>query len=86
MPGDILPTYYTSIHQSAIRALSWIRVPPVNGSGEFNVNADPTVIATGGYDGILCLTDIREPHGNAMNRTRGNLLFRITLKHGIEDR
>lgn len=67
---NILPTHYISIHQSAVRALAWIRVPPTNGSGVPSTSEDPTVLATGGYDGLECLTDIREPHGNIVNRTR----------------
>ncbi|KAG1734326.1 hypothetical protein EDB19DRAFT_1896481 [Suillus lakei] len=67
---DILPTHYILIHQSAVRALAWIRVPPTNGSGVPSTSEDPTVLATGGYDGLECLTDIREPHGNIVNRTR----------------
>ncbi|ESK88790.1 hypothetical protein Moror_17124 [Moniliophthora roreri MCA 2997] len=31
---------------------------------------DPTVIASGGYDGMACMTDIREGRGVVMNRTR----------------
>ncbi|KAH6902491.1 hypothetical protein BKA70DRAFT_1520930 [Coprinopsis sp. MPI-PUGE-AT-0042] len=30
----------------------------------------PTVIASGGYDGVECLTDVREGRGSIMNRTR----------------
>lgn len=67
---NILPTHYIPIHQSAVRALAWIRVPPTNGSGVPSISEDPTVLATGGYDGLECLTDIREPHGNIVNRTR----------------
>ncbi|KAG1782384.1 hypothetical protein EV702DRAFT_378896 [Suillus placidus] len=67
---SILPTHYISIHQSAVRGLAWIRVPPTNGSGVPSTSEDPTVLATGGYDGLECLTDIREPHGNIVNRTR----------------
>jgi len=67
---NILPTHYISIHQSAVRALAWVRVPPTNGSGVPTTSEDPTVLATGGYDGLECLTDIREPHGNIVNRTR----------------
>jgi hypothetical protein len=68
---NILPTHYISVHQSAIRAITWIRTPPTESSGAFHVDADPTVIATGGYDGLQCLTDIREGAGCVMNRTRG---------------
>jgi WD40 repeat protein len=68
---DILPTHYLTIHQSAIRALAWIRAPALSGSGTSLIAEDPTVIASGGYDGVECLTDIRDPHGNVMNRTRG---------------
>lgn len=70
---DILPTHYISLHQSAVRSLAWIRVPPTNSSGVPSTSEDPTVLATGGYDGLECLTDIREPHGNIVNRTRGQL-------------
>ena len=68
--SDIFPTHFIAVHQSAIRALAWIRVPPTDGSGVSNPSEDPTVIASGGYDGVECLTDIREPHDNVVNRTR----------------
>ncbi|TFK36417.1 hypothetical protein BDQ12DRAFT_686864 [Crucibulum laeve] len=67
---NLLPTHYISVHQSAIRALSWIRAPPSWPSGSPRVEEDPTVIASGGYDGMECMTDIREGHGSVMNRTR----------------
>ncbi|KAG1890876.1 hypothetical protein F4604DRAFT_1888594 [Suillus subluteus] len=67
---NMLPTHYISIHQCAVRALAWIRIPPTNGSGIPSISEDPTFLATGGYDGLECLTDIREPHGNIVNRTR----------------
>ncbi|KAJ7164647.1 hypothetical protein C8R43DRAFT_1095171 [Mycena crocata] len=70
LPVDILPSHYLTVHQSAIRALTWIRAPPSWPSGAPRVNADPTVIVSGGYDGLECLTDIREGHGSVMNRTR----------------
>lgn len=54
-----------------MRALAWIRAPPSSASGISLFTEDPTVIASGGYDGVECLTDIRDPHGNVMNRTRG---------------
>jgi hypothetical protein len=38
------------------------------------------VIATGGYDGSLCLTDIRDGNSNVMNRTRGRSFF-----YGVEN-
>ncbi|KAI0063453.1 hypothetical protein BV25DRAFT_1915354 [Artomyces pyxidatus] len=66
----ILPTHYISVHQSAIRALSWVRAPTLSGKGQILTGEDPTVLASGGYDGLECLTDIREPSGNIMNRTR----------------
>jgi hypothetical protein len=69
--SDILPTHYLTIHQSAIRAIAWIRAPPSSGSGASLIAENPTVIASGGYDGVECLTDIRDLHGNVMNRTRG---------------
>ena len=68
---DILPTHFISVHQSAIRAVVWIRVPPTSSNGAPAMRSDPTVIASGGYDGVECLTDIREPYGHVVNRTRG---------------
>ncbi|KAI0263392.1 hypothetical protein BC834DRAFT_827534 [Gloeopeniophorella convolvens] len=59
----ILPTHYFCVHQSALRALAWVRIPDRNGNG-------PTVIASGGYDGLQCLTDIRDVGGHVFNRTR----------------
>ncbi|KAJ3576235.1 hypothetical protein NP233_g555 [Leucocoprinus birnbaumii] len=67
---DLLPSHYITVHQSAIRALAWIKTPPSSSSGNPIVGEDPTVIASGGYDGMECLTDIREGHGSVMNRTR----------------
>ena len=71
---DIFPTHYMTVHQSAIRALAWIRAPPSSPSGAPRTDQDPTVIASGGYDGVECLTDIREGNGCVMNRTRGKPL------------
>ncbi|KAG6845274.1 hypothetical protein H0H87_011683 [Tephrocybe sp. NHM501043] len=68
--SNILPTHYLTIHQSAIRALAWIRAPPATSTGAPRTDGDPTVIASGGYDGMECMTDIREGHGSVMNRTR----------------
>ncbi|KAH9079690.1 hypothetical protein EDB83DRAFT_2514204 [Lactarius deliciosus] len=59
----ILPMGYFCVHQSAVRALTWVRVPDRHGNG-------PTVIASGGYDGLQCLTDIRDLGGYVFNRTR----------------
>jgi len=64
-----------SVHQSAIRALGWIKAPPYSPSGSPCVDKDPTVIASAGYDGTECLTDVREGRGSVMNRTRGKIKF-----------
>ncbi|KZT09673.1 uncharacterized protein LAESUDRAFT_810652 [Laetiporus sulphureus 93-53] len=66
---NLLPTHYFTVHQSAVRALAWVRAPVVSARGERSAD-NPTVIASGGYDGMECLTDIRELAGNVMNRTR----------------
>ncbi|KAJ7712442.1 hypothetical protein B0H16DRAFT_1624941 [Mycena metata] len=70
LPTNILPSHYLTVHQSAIRALAWVRAPPSWPSGAPRMDGDPTVIVSGGYDGLECLTDIREGHGSIMNRTR----------------
>ncbi|KAF9053300.1 hypothetical protein BJ165DRAFT_1383711 [Panaeolus papilionaceus] len=67
---DVLPTHYLSVHQSAIRALAWVKAPPALPSGLPSVGQGPTVIASGGYDGMECMTDIRSGRGSVMNRTR----------------
>jgi len=54
-----------------------MRVPPTSSNGVPTTGADPTVIASGGYDGVECLTDIREPHGHVVNRTRGMFVIFI---------
>jgi transcription factor C subunit 6 len=68
---NILPTHYLTVHQSAIRAIAWIRAPPASSTGVPRTDQDPTVIASGGYDGVECLTDVREGSGCVTNRTRG---------------
>lgn len=85
---DLLPTHYLSVHQSAIRAIAWIRVPPSWPSGKSRYDQDPTVIASAGYDGVECLTDIREGRGAIMNRTRGIhcfCFFNSPLKYSFKD-
>ncbi|KAJ7069958.1 hypothetical protein C8F01DRAFT_1246117 [Mycena amicta] len=67
---ELLPSHYITVHQSAIRAICWARSPPSWPSGAARTDADPTVICSGGYDGLECITDIREGHGSIMNRTR----------------
>ncbi|KAF8177239.1 hypothetical protein BJ912DRAFT_986062 [Pholiota molesta] len=67
---DLIPTHYLSLHQSAIRALGWIKAPQCWPSGAPHTDQDPTVIASAGYDGMECLTDIRDGRGSVMNRTR----------------
>ena len=66
----MLPTHYFSVHQSAIRSIAWIRAPVYSGTGEETAD-DPIAILSGGYDGVECVTDIRNTLGNVLNRTRG---------------
>ncbi|KAI1788392.1 hypothetical protein LXA43DRAFT_643457 [Ganoderma leucocontextum] len=65
----LLPTHYFTVHQSAIRSIAWVRAPVCDAEGE-ETSDDPTVIASGGYDGVETITDIRDMCGNVMNRTR----------------
>jgi len=68
---DILPQFYTSIHQSGIRAVTWMNIPPSSPSGSPLWDEDPVIIATGGYDGAQGYTDLRDATMNEFNRTRG---------------
>jgi hypothetical protein len=61
-----------------------VRVPDRHGNG-------PTVIASGGYDGLQCLTDIRELGGHVFNRTRGAvptlpICFEFTFRRFLRPR
>ncbi|KAF6763682.1 hypothetical protein DFP72DRAFT_480903 [Ephemerocybe angulata] len=67
---NLRPSHYITVHQAAIRALAWIQAPSYSASGEACLDEDPTVIASGGYDGVECLLDVREGRGAIMNRTR----------------
>ncbi|TEB18204.1 hypothetical protein FA13DRAFT_1804002 [Coprinellus micaceus] len=67
---NLRPSHYMTVHQAAIRALAWIQAPSYSSSGEVLLNDDPTVIASGGYDGVECLLDLRDGRGAIMNRTR----------------
>ncbi|KAJ3501273.1 hypothetical protein NMY22_g18982 [Coprinellus aureogranulatus] len=67
---NLRPSHYLTVHQAAIRALAWIQAPPYSASGELCLDDDPTVIASGGYDGVECLLDLRDGRGAIMNRTR----------------
>lgn len=68
---DILPQFYTSIHQSGVRAVTWLRIPPSSSSGSLLWEEDPVIIATGGYDGAQGYIDLRDGAMNEFNRTRG---------------
>ena len=91
-PHLLLPTHYITVHQCAIRAVTWVKAPPqwyvLQGPDKKKGKApdtsaeereegwdNPTVIASGGYDGMECMTDIREGRGVVMNRTRGAVGF-----------
>ncbi|KAH9931712.1 uncharacterized protein BXZ73DRAFT_90130 [Epithele typhae] len=65
----LIPTHYFTAHQSAIRSLAWVRTPEYNASKEVT-GGSPTVIASGGYDGVESVTDIRNMLGVVLNRTR----------------
>ncbi|KAJ3559407.1 hypothetical protein NM688_g374 [Phlebia brevispora] len=65
----ILPDEYFFTHQCAIRSIAWVRAPTFSAHAELS-HDDPTVIIGGGYDGLLSVTDIREPYGNEIYRTR----------------
>lgn len=78
-----MPTHYITAHQSAIRALAWIRAPSGSTSGVRKLFEDPTVIASGAYDGMECLTDIRTGRASVMNRTRGQCFSYYHQEKGL---
>ncbi|KAI0086148.1 hypothetical protein BDY19DRAFT_996057 [Irpex rosettiformis] len=65
----LLPTFYASTHQSAVRSVSWVRCPSLTGAGDIS-SKDPHVIISASYDGLVAATDIRAPCGNVIYRTR----------------
>ncbi|GJE90687.1 hypothetical protein PsYK624_068310 [Phanerochaete sordida] len=66
---DPLPSHFYSAHQSAIRAVTWVRTPTYDADGEVTAD-DPTVIISAGYDGVQHAVDLRCPSGNDISRTR----------------
>lgn len=70
-PSDpLFPTHYFPVHQSAIRAIAWVNAPCAATDGTYDFKGNPCVIASGGYDGVECVTDIRDLYGSTINRTR----------------
>ncbi|KAI0747289.1 hypothetical protein BC629DRAFT_1299009 [Irpex lacteus] len=65
----LLPTFYASAHQSAVRSVSWVRTPSLTATGELS-STDPCVITSASYDGLVAATDIRAPCGSVIYRTR----------------
>ncbi|KIY46871.1 hypothetical protein FISHEDRAFT_46417 [Fistulina hepatica ATCC 64428] len=72
--ASLVPTHYMTVHQSAIRAVTWVRAPSStpwkDSPGDPCVDDDPHIIVSGGYDGMEAFTDIREARRSVMNRTR----------------
>lgn len=75
IPLVLRPSHYISIHQSAIRSVAWVKAPPRTLSDSTHLGADPTVVLSGGYDGALMVTDLRDLRGNIICRTRGSYLL-----------
>jgi len=67
----ILPSYYSTVHQAAIRSIAWIKVPPHDATGEPLALEDPTLICSVGYDGEIFLTNVKEGVSAAVARHRG---------------
>lgn len=70
----ILPTHYFPVHQSAIQTITWIRAPTISATG-VKTSDNPTIIASGGFDGQEIFSDIRECDPIVLNRTRGSPIF-----------
>ena len=72
---DYWPFTYTPSQRPLIRhwlPCTWLyQAPPCLFSGDTTVDQDFTVIASGGYYGMECLADIRDGHGEVINRTQG---------------
>ncbi|KAI6031550.1 hypothetical protein BKA83DRAFT_26764 [Pisolithus microcarpus] len=62
--ANILPMYYICVHQSAVRAITWIRGDPAT-------SEDPTVIASGGYDGAYSVSPIMLGRGHILMEPDG---------------
>lgn len=52
-----------------------MKFPPSNGLGELQLDGDPTIICSVGYDGQIILLDTREQTINEMARYRGRFRF-----------
>ncbi|SGY21577.1 BQ5605_C016g08254 [Microbotryum silenes-dioicae] len=56
------PTHYFNVHFAIIRSIAVIRVPPLSTAldGTLDLDGEPTIIATTGYDGSVFKTDLRD--------------------------
>ncbi|KIY46933.1 hypothetical protein FISHEDRAFT_75114 [Fistulina hepatica ATCC 64428] len=56
-PTALVPTHYMTVHQPAIRAVTWVRAPSStpweDGPGDPCVDDDSHIIVSGGYDDII---------------------------------
>jgi len=66
----IKPAFYMTVHQSAIRTICWIRIPPGSSDGSPSPLGDPCLILSCGYDGQVIVTDIREIQSYTITRSR----------------
>ena len=75
--SDILPSHYIpSVHQTAIRSIAWIRSPDSLADGQLHLKGDPNLLSTGGYDGCVMLTDLKDGLSYLLNnRTRGKDVY-----------
>jgi hypothetical protein len=68
----VRPTHYFRVSQTAIRSVSFIRVPPSD--SEMNVvdEGDPVMLLTSAYDGEACIVDLRDVNSpGSIGRERG---------------
>ncbi|KZT53721.1 hypothetical protein CALCODRAFT_486097 [Calocera cornea HHB12733] len=65
-----LPTHYFPVHQSCVHGIAWIRGPAQALDGTPQLQKNPVMIASGGYDGQMLLVDIRDGVSAQVERMR----------------
>ena len=57
------PIQCFAVHNACIRSIAYVQIPPLSDAqdGSLDLNAEPTMLVTGGYDGQTFLVDLKDP-------------------------
>ena len=67
----LLPSAHFRVHQSAVRSLAWMKFPQSDALGTTQIDSDPALICSVGYDGDIVYLDTRDGSIASVARYRG---------------